>query len=493
MRRTKREHLIVDERHAMNADLDLVTAYMNEGDVDLEQLTSARVALQDAIAAELRDTATGKPSDVRRRGPIHRRPLVRWSLSVVAALLVATLIATQVLPSPKATTSQAAAAQLDRLADAVAPVPVLSAGQWYKSRLQGVVSVSISSVGTTPIPDAQASLPKTSEEWSNATGATCESEQLGTATFATAANAKAWAALGLADNPADQPARSCGAGPPGLPSVGGALPLIDVTGITHDPATLATELQDGTTGISAIDGVNGGGPENWAGAKNVAGFIRLTRLLTGPTSGEWSGFGQEMLETMALLPGVVSLGTGTAHSGQSGLAFSVKSTVQTIPGSGSLPPALTSPPTVILDPQTGSLLEVRNLQIALSQVALQNLVESSAAVRAQGDASEAVTEWIDPVAPVGVVDQSALPSWITSIHIIQAVARPSTTRQQVVQAMKPFSGDLATTPVPNSKSNLPDAGQTIYDLTTTGTAANVESVVAALDASGLFASVSVKL
>ena len=269
--------------------------------------------------------------------------------------------------------------------------------------------------------------------------------------------------------------------------------MIDVTGITHDPATLATELQDGTTGISTIDGLPVGGPENWAGAKNVAGFIRLTRLLVGPTSGQWSGFGQEMLETMALLPGVVSMGTSTAHSGQAGLAFSVNSTMQPMPGSGSEPSALSSPPTVILDPQTGSLLEVRNLPIALLQEALQNLVESSAAVRAHGDSSEAVTEWIDPVAPLSVIDQSAVPSWISSIHIIEAVALPSTTQQQVVQAMKPFPGALATTTVPTSKSNLPDAGQTVYDLTTEGAAANVGAVVAALDASGLFASVSAKL
>ena len=181
MRCTKPKHLIVDERHAMNTDLDLVTAYMNEGDVDSDQLTAARATLQDAITAELRHAPTRRPSGMRPSAHALRRPVVRWSLSIAAALLVVALIVSQVLPSPKTTTSQAAAAQLDRLADVVTPVPALSAGQWYQSQLRGVVSVSISSVGTTPTPDAQASLPMTSEEWSNATGATCQSEQMGTA------------------------------------------------------------------------------------------------------------------------------------------------------------------------------------------------------------------------------------------------------------------------------------------------------------------------
>jgi hypothetical protein len=476
----------------MNSDLDLVTAYMNDEDGDVAPLTSARSALHDAIAAELRKGAT-KPTRTTKPGHTRRRPVVRWSLGVATAAAVVAFAGVEVLPSPRTTTSEAAAAQIDRLADAATPVPPLAPGQWYQSELQGAVSLSVSSVGTTPTPDAQASIPLTSEEWSNATGAGCTSQQFGRASFATAANAQAWAALGLADTLANQPATSCGAGPSEPLSVGVALPLIDVSTITHDPATLATQLQDGTTGIPTLDDLPVGGPENGAGAENAAGFIRLTRLLVGPTSGQWSGFGQEVLQTMALLPGVISVGTSTAHSGKSGPAFSVKPTVQTIPEGGSPSSVLTSPPAVVLDPQTGSLLEARNVPIPVLQVALQNLVGTSDAARAQGDGYEAVTEWIDPVASLSVVDQSALPSWIGTIHIVEAVALPSTTQQQVVQAMKPFSGSLETSPIPSSSSGTPDAGQTVYDLTFTGTAASVAPVVAALNASGLFASVSVKL
>jgi hypothetical protein len=462
----------------MTTDLDLIRDYMNEEDVDSDHLTSARATLQNAIAAEM-NAATKRPASARSR-PLRRNPVLQWSLGVAAVVVAAAILVPQILPSSNARTSEAAAAQIDRLADAVAPMPALSAGQWYQSRFEGVVSVDVGSVGSTPTPEAQAALPLTSEEWSNATGATCTSQQFGAATFATPANAQAWASLGLPDTPVDQPATNCEAGPASVGATLATLPLIDVTNITHDPSTLATELQDGTTGIPALDDIATGGPENWPGAVNVAGFIRLTSLLVGPTSGEWSGFGQEVLQAMALLPGVVSLGTSTAHSGQSGLAFSVKTTMQPILGGGST----RTPPTVVLDPQTGSLLEARNVTTPVLQVALQNLVESGASEQAHGDMYEQVTQWIDPVGSLSVVDQSALPSWIGMTHIVEAVALPSTTEQQVLQVLKPFPGFLGS---------AERAGQTTYDLTMTGIAVDVEPVVAALDASGLFSSVSVKL
>ena len=101
---------------------------------------------------------------------------------------------------------------------------------------------------------------------------------------------------------------------------------IDVGDLTHDAGTLATELQDGTTRIPVVDGAATGDPAL------EAGFVRLTDLLVGPTTGTWVGFGQEMLQTLALLPGVVSQGTVTAHSGHRGLGFSTERVVSTTPG-----------------------------------------------------------------------------------------------------------------------------------------------------------------
>jgi hypothetical protein len=75
-------------------------------------------------------------------------------------------------------------------------------------KCEGALSADVSSagVGGTPTPDAQASIPIASEVWSNSTNATCASQQLGTASFASPVNAQAWHAIGLLDTPAHQPA-----------------------------------------------------------------------------------------------------------------------------------------------------------------------------------------------------------------------------------------------------------------------------------------------
>lgn len=46
---------------------------------------------------------------------------------------------------------------------------------------------------------------------------------------------------------------------------------------------------------------------------------------------------------------------------------------------------------------------------------------------------------------------------------------------------------------PRPDGNVPAPGQTTYDITVMGTAANEQAVVSALTTSGLFASISVKL
>ena len=100
-------------------------------------------------------------------------------------------------------------------------------------------------------------------------------------------------------------------------------------------------------------------------------------LLVSPTSGQWSGFGQEMLKTMALLPGVISLGAMTSHAGVSGVAFTAHTDVTINPTDGSVTTS-SSPPTVILDPQSGAVLEVRNLDFP---VLIQQPKTSSRALR----------------------------------------------------------------------------------------------------------------
>jgi hypothetical protein len=251
-----------------------------------------------------------------------------------------------------------------------------------------------------------------------------------------------------------------------------ALASIDVSNLTHDPATLVEQLQAGTTGISSIDHAAPGDPAN------VAGFVRLTVLLVGPISGGWPGFGPEMLRTMALLPGIVSLGQSTSHSGSAGLAFST--------GSG---------PTVVLDAQTGALLEARDFDIPVLQSAAQDFVGSASAPVDSGAIYGITTEWIDPVAPPGVIGQDALPSWINTFHISEAVTKATTTSSQVSTVVTPFIGGEAFTVRDFTAENLnvPSPGLTTYDFTIVGTAADADTFVAALRASGLFASVTVMM
>ena len=421
----------------------------------------------------------------------HRRSkksgrMPRWSVGVAAAVVVCAVLILQVLPTSKTATSMAAAEQISQLADSVQPSPPLQAGQWSTYQMQGTLSADVGSVGGTPTPNAQASIPVAFEVWSNSTDATCTSQQLGAASFASPVNAQAWGAIGLIDTPAHQPATGCAGGVETSDGAQSALSAIYVSNLTHDPATLAEQLQNGTTGISTIDQAAMGDPAN------VAGFVRLTVLLVSPISGGWPGFDQEMLQTMALLPGVVSLGPTTSHSGKTGIGFSTGQQVTLNPQTGAVA-SKWSGPTVVLDAQTGALLEARNFDIPVLQSAAQDFVGSSSAPVDGGATYGVTTEWIDPVAPPSVVGQGALPTWINTFHILEAVAKATTTSPQVSTVVTPFIGGKAfiAGDFIASDDNVPSPGQTTYDITIVGTAADGDSAVAALTASGLFASVTV--
>ncbi len=170
-------------------------------------------------------------------------------------------------------------------------------------------------------------------------------------------------------------------------------------------------------------------------------FSRLAVLIVGPTGGAWSGYNQEMLRTMALLPGVVSLGRMTAHSGRPGLGFSTGNVVLMNPRTG-IATALPPSPVVLLDPETGALLEARNFSIPVLESAAQDFVGSpTAAVYANGVSYGVSTEWIDPVPGPSVVDQSALPAWISGFHSIEAIGNPDVNGQTLADVINPYLGD----------------------------------------------------
>jgi hypothetical protein len=464
----------------MTTELDLVRDYMTAGDGSEPELGTARSLLDEAIAFE-----GGGDGPVSRRPSRRSRRSLRWGVGAVvvaAASVVAVFVAA---PSAKTPGSEAAAAEIAQLAETVQPVPPLSAGQWYQYQLEGELSANVTS-GTKAAPiSATANIPIAIGQWANSTSAVCTSQQFGTVTFDDPADAQAWQSMGLTTTPANQPATGCSAGYEASVG-GGGTPAepIDVSTITHDPATLADQLQDGTTGISVVDDYARGEPAH------VEGFLRLTDLLVGPVEGQWSGFGQEMLDTMSLLPGIVSLGTMTTHSGASGPAFSMPKQITLNPTNGAQTYTFT-PPTVILDPQNGSLLEARDLNVSVLSSAAQDFVaNANALVFSDGVSYGTTAQWIDPVSGLQVVDQSALPSWIATFHIIEAVTTPSASQSQVSDVIDPFLGQGNSA---YSDGGMPASSQTTYDLTIMGTAGTVQNVVSALTASGLFSSVTVKL
>ncbi len=468
----------------MSTELDLVHDYMNGADVPADELLVARSMLEDAIALEVGLKCPKDPLPIALPLGGRRSRLARWGIgaTVAAAAAVAVLIF-QVVPTSKVTPSEAAAAEISRLADVVQPVPPLHPDEWYQYQAQGVLSATVtsgsSSIGGTPSTQVQASIPITLGQWSNASGTICTSQRFGSATFSDAANAQAWNALGLIDTPTNQPATDCSAGAEATNDVGLSVAPIDVSGIPHDPTALAAKLQASTTGIQSLDQYAMGVPAN------QAAFERLAVLLVSPARGQWPGFGQEMLQTMALLPGVITLGNMTSHTGGSGLAFTAPTDVITNPKDGVT--QTSSPPTVILNPQSAAILEARNLNFPVLITAAQDFIGGpSAPIYGQGGGYGATAQWFDPVAPVSVVAQEAVPNWISSYHIVEAVTKASTTQMEL-------SSVLANVNRVFSDPNVPAAGLETFDITITGTAAYAQTVVSALTASGLFSTISTKL
>ena len=459
----------------MTTELDLVQVYMAGDNAPASELPRARSMLDEAIAAELAAVLPSPPSG-------RRRWAVRLSAVSIAAVAACGVLFLQLIAPGKASAPIAAAAQLAHLADVAQPAPVLEAGQWSTYQMKGMIDAHVSTVGEMPTPDATAAIPLSFQVWSNSTGATCTSQQFGTAMFAAPVNAQAWHAIGLIDTPTNQPVTGCEGGLQAGWAQSSA--AIDVSALTHDPDLLADQLQSGTTGIPSLDQAGVGD------TPHVAGFLRSAILLVGPTTGQWSGFGPQMLRTLSLLPGVIGLGDRTAHSGRSGPAFTVGEQVTINPRTGAVESEWKGP-TLILDGQTGALLEAGNFNIPVLQSAAQDFVGSpDAAVVTQGVGYGVTTDWIDPVGVPSVVTTESLPSWITNFHIVEAVTLPGTPESAIDAVISPF---LGTGSSEGQSSGLPTPTQRTLDISIIGSASDLATVVAALNSSHLFASVVVKL
>ena len=468
----------------MSIELQLVRQYLAAHEVAVEDLPNARAILDAAIAETPAEIVPEGACSEQRPGPgRQRRRRVVWAAGVALLVVALGLIAVPWAPAAKIHRPLAASAEIARLADAIEPAAPLQPGQWLAIQQSGEIAAQVSNVGNTPTPDARASDSITIDVWSNSSGTTCTSQQFGTATFASPANAQAWQSIGLIATPNNQPVTGCVAGVEAANGGGQTTTPINVASLTHSPSTLANELQDGTTGISSID-------QSARGATTQQDvFGRLVTLLVGPSMGSWPGFDQELLHTMAILPGVISLGKMTAHSGLVGLSFSTPDVAELNPRTGAVTSTTTSP-VVILNPATGTLLEARNFSIPVLQNAAQDFVGSpNAPVYTEGVGYGISTTWIDPVQGPGVIADGGLPTWITGFHVIEAVGNPNVNLQTMADVFNEFVGtgnSLFDDP------QVPGSSQTTFDLTIPDTGTDVNTVVAALNASGLFQSVTVK-
>ena len=279
----------------------------------------------------------------------------------LAAVVASAVLIIQVVPTSESRPPVAAAAQISRLADSVRPLPPLKAGQWSSVQMVGEELAKVGTVGDIPTPDAQASVPISFGVWSNSTGTTCTSQQFGTATFAGPANAQAWQSIGLIATPTNQPVTGCVGGVQAAMGGGMAMTPIDVADLTHDPATLARELENGTTGVASVDQSRRGASrdqdvfarlvvldrwtDQWCMAELRTGDVadhgpfawgHLARTDDRPLGRGWRGI-------LHRRRGVLNPRTGAETSNNPS-------------------------PIVVLDPSTGALLEARNFSIPVLKV-----------------------------------------------------------------------------------------------------------------------------
>jgi hypothetical protein len=346
------------------------------------------------------DPAVERGEAGRRHRPRRRLRLVALTGGVVGAVLVTALVLL-LLPAVAQRQPLAAAAELRLIASNAAgqSTPALGPGQWLSARQRVSFFAQVTQVGATPTPEAEATVKADITQWTDGKGDACISATSGPAQFASAANQSAWTAAGLVDDPAGQPSVSCvtGGGTSTSNSLVAGPAVIDASSLPTDPSTLATELINGTTGNTSLDNLPpgvGGNP----------GFARAVLLLVGPTSGVTPAFSAALYDALSMIPGMDMLGSMTTHEGAVGLGFAG--------GPGS------SGTVIIVDPATGSLLEVQDIQSPLAFGGLGPSYLAPAAppgtaptpgIGTEGGSYGATIEWLDPVGTPTVVGADSLP------------------------------------------------------------------------------------
>jgi hypothetical protein len=430
-----------------------------------------------------------------QRARLRRHPLAL--LGGLGAVVGVILLLVLLLPSAGEHQPAAAAAQLSQIAANAAgqPTPSLSDGQYLETESTVSLLATVTQVGSTPTPNAQATINGTITQWTDRFGDSCISATSSPAQFASPANQAAWKAAGVLDSPTDQPATSCVTVSESLipsDSASQSGGIVDVSTLPTDPSVLAHELSTGTTGVAGLDQMSLPPGEN-------AGFERAANLLVGPTAGGGPAFTSALFKALALIPDVSALGSTTTHSGANGLGFSGDS------GAGKS--------VLVVDPATGALLEARNLQ---SPIVFQGLGPSYLAppptpsIGTEGGSYGTVIQWLDPIGTPRIVN--SLPAGLSLSEpvpvaaAIKAVAslNVSYTQLEYLSTLlsQRFGGyvgygyaspalsqprDGATRTTTPSGPAVHTGAVVEYDL---GSAAKMHQYAQAMRASGLFASIT---
>ena len=466
---------MIDELELLRRHIDAAV----DSEPDLEPMRQRLVAAID------REGAIAPPRNRNQTGDQHRTRLTRRSTRSLGGLLVAGVAAAAVVALvitgvpdarhgvPRTTVNPFPAHlsvgdQLRLVADRAAeqPIPHLDPGQalYTQAKLSVVAEVNNGA--------AQATVGLSVQKWSNASGRTCTSLTAQPARFASPAEQAAWEGLHLLVTPNPSTASQClqggsGSAPPD--AITGAGQLIDVSSLPTDPTILAQELQAGTTGIPALDHVLSD-----QAAPNP-GFQRAAMLLIGPTLGATAQFDASLYEAIAELPGVTGLGPTATQDGQSGEGFASG------PGNGQT--------TIVVDPSTGQLLEVRGLDDSdsLSSIAENYLDGGPLAVNEYS----AQLQWLDPIGSPSVISLSELPASLPVYVFATTRSGPPyhEVMTQVQDAAHPyfkFFKSIQGGPSDPSNPNSPVVFQ--WSFASPGPVVN--QFIQTLRASGLFASVS---
>jgi hypothetical protein len=455
----------------MNTDLD---ALLRESDpADRMAIPSTGSPEFEQIWASI--NSEGSQLVARQRRQTRRILFPALSLGLVVAIV---LLITQLLPTAGFRPASSAAATLRSLAqvaDAQSSV-VPSSSQWLEQKVEVSFNASILSVGTTSTPNASATINANIDEWSNTKSTTCTESTFSAARFASPANQQAWADAGLLVNPSSPSVSCTTVNEPQSSAVGGGSGVFDISSLPTDPKKLAQELEEGTTGIPDLDQL----PSLQTGAN--PDFARAVAILVGPTVGASPSFWSALLNAMATMKGVSSLGTVTTHSGSTGLGFTAQA------GLGQI--------TIVLSPSMGALLEARNFQDPALQGSAQAFVERADphGIASEGGSSKIVVDWLDPITSPTVVDslpnsvQRQLPPTSTATGLIQAETKARVMGSQLVSLARQLR-QLPGEPVPafSSFESFETPSVWIFTVTMHGTSGDEHRVEAVMRHTGLFA------